>query len=48
MFDLQIPGKFIGRLLYFFRHGDAEKDHGEGDAARRLMPKGERQAGASD
>jgi phosphohistidine phosphatase SixA len=31
-------------LLYLLRHGDAEEDHGEGDAARRLTPEGERQA----
>lgn len=47
MFDLHLPGKFIGRLLYFLRHGDADEDHGEGDAARRLTPKGERQARAA-
>ena len=47
MFDLHLPGKFIGRLLFFLRHGDAEEDHGEGDAARRLTPKGERQARAT-
>ncbi|MGN6816114.1 MAG: SixA phosphatase family protein [Solirubrobacterales bacterium] len=47
MFDLHLPAKFIGRLLYFLRHGDAEEDHGEGDAARRLTPKGERQARAA-
>jgi phosphohistidine phosphatase len=36
-------------LLFFFRHGDAVEDHGEGegDAARRLTPKGERQARAA-
>jgi phosphohistidine phosphatase len=33
-------------LLYFFRHGDADEDHGGGDAARRLTPKGECQARA--
>jgi len=38
------PAKCIDKLLYFLRHGDAEEDHGEGDAARRLTPKGERQA----
>lgn len=47
MFDLHLPAKFIDKLLYFFRHGDAEEDHGEGDAARRLTPKGERQARAA-
>jgi phosphohistidine phosphatase len=31
-------------LLFFLRHGDAEENHGEGDAARRLTAKGERQA----
>ncbi len=31
-------------MLYFLRHGDAEENHAEGDAARRLTPKGERQA----
>lgn len=46
-FDLHLPAKFIGRLLYFLRHGDADEDHGEGDAARRLTPKGERQAQAA-
>ena len=30
-------------MLYLLRHGDAEGDSG-GDAARRLTPKGERQA----
>ncbi|MGN6275336.1 MAG: SixA phosphatase family protein [Solirubrobacterales bacterium] len=34
-------------MLYFLRHGDAEEDHGESDAARRLTPKGERQARAA-
>jgi len=47
MFDLHLPAKFIGRLLYFLRHGDAEEDHAQGDAARRLTPKGERQARAA-
>jgi phosphohistidine phosphatase len=41
------PAKCIDKLLYFLRHGDAEEDHGEGDAARRLTPKGERQARAA-
>ncbi len=31
-------------MLYLLRHGNAEENHGEGDAARRLTPKGERQA----
>lgn len=47
MFDLHLPAKFIDKLLYFFRHGDADEGHGEGDAARRLTPKGERQARAA-
>jgi phosphohistidine phosphatase len=33
-------------LIYLFRHGDAEDGDGD-DAARRLTPKGERQAGAA-
>ena len=32
-----------GRLIYLLRHGDAENGNGD-DAARRLTPKGERQA----
>lgn len=46
-FDLHLPAKFIGKLLYFLRHGDAEEDHAEGDSARRLTPKGEHQARAT-
>jgi phosphohistidine phosphatase len=34
-------------LLYLLRHGDAEENHAEGDAARRLTPKGEKQARAA-
>jgi phosphohistidine phosphatase len=34
-------------LLFLLRHGDAEQDRGAGDAARRLTPKGERQARAA-
>ena len=30
-------------MIYFLRHGDAENGDGD-DAARRLTPKGERQA----
>jgi phosphohistidine phosphatase len=37
------PAQFIGKLLYLLRHGDAEDGNGD-DAARRLTPKGERQA----
>jgi phosphohistidine phosphatase len=33
-------------LIYLLRHGDAEDGDGD-DAARRLTPKGERQAGAA-
>lgn len=33
-------------MLYFLRHGDAEAGDGD-DAARRLTPKGERQAQAA-
>lgn len=33
-------------MLYFLRHGDAEEGDGD-DAARRLTPKGERQARAA-
>lgn len=40
------PAQCIGKLLLFLRHGEAEEDHGDGDAARRLTPKGERQARA--
>lgn len=31
-------------MLYLLRHGDAEEHHADGDAARRLTPKGKRQA----
>lgn len=31
-------------MIHLLRHGDAEPDQGDGDAARRLTPKGERQA----
>lgn len=31
-------------MIYLLRHGDAEPDQGTGDAARRLTPKGEKQA----
>ena len=31
-------------MIYLLRHGDAEPDVGDGDAARRLTPKGEEQA----
>jgi phosphohistidine phosphatase len=34
-------------LLFLLRHGDAEEHHPEGDAARRLTPKGEQQARAA-
>lgn len=34
-------------MIYLLRHGDAEPDSGEGDAARRLTPKGEAQAAAA-
>src|SRR5215469_5852184 len=43
MFSGSCP-QFIGKLLYLLRHGNAEEDHAEGDAARRLAPKGEKQA----
>jgi phosphohistidine phosphatase len=33
-------------VIYLLRHGDAEDGHGD-DAARRLTPKGERQAAAA-
>jgi phosphohistidine phosphatase len=33
-------------VIYLLRHGDAENGHGD-DAARRLTPKGERQAAAA-
>ena len=33
-------------MIYLLRHGDAEEGTGD-DAARRLTPKGERQAGAA-
>lgn len=31
-------------MIYLLRHGDAEPDLGEGDAARRLTAKGEKQS----
>lgn len=31
-------------MLYLLRHGDAEENHADGDSARRLTPKGEKQA----
>lgn len=34
-------------MIYLLRHGDAEADHGEGDAARELTGKGRRQADAA-
>lgn len=34
-------------MIHLLRHGDAEPDQGDGDAARRLTPKGERQARAA-
>lgn len=34
-------------MIYLLRHGDAEPDQGDGDAARRLTPKGEDQARAA-
>ena len=34
-------------MIYLPRHGDAEPDHGHGDAARRLTEKGEAQATAA-
>lgn len=34
-------------VIYLLRHGDAEPDTGDGDAARRLTPKGEAQAAAA-
>lgn len=34
-------------MIYLLRHGDAEPDTGQGDAARRLTPKGEAQAAAA-
>ncbi|MGK2955906.1 MAG: SixA phosphatase family protein [Solirubrobacterales bacterium] len=34
-------------MIYLLRHGDAENDTGNGDAARRLTPKGEAQATAA-
>ncbi len=34
-------------MIHLLRHGDAEPDQGEGDAARRLTPKGEAQARAA-
>jgi phosphohistidine phosphatase len=37
----------MAAVIYLLRHGDAENDTGEGDAARRLTPKGEAQAAAA-
>jgi len=34
-------------MIYLLRHGDAEPDRGEGDAARRLTEKGRDQADAA-
>lgn len=34
-------------MIHLLRHGDAEPDQGDGDAARRLTPKGEQQARAA-
>jgi len=34
-------------MIFLLRHGDAEPDQGDGDAARRLTPKGEDQARAA-
>lgn len=34
-------------MIHLLRHGDAEPDQGDGDAARRLTPKGEAQARAA-
>jgi len=34
-------------MIYLLRHGDAEPEAGQGDAARRLTPKGEAQAAAA-
>jgi len=34
-------------MIYLLRHGDAEPDQGEGDAARRLTEKGRAQAEAA-
>ncbi|MEX0620399.1 MAG: histidine phosphatase family protein [Solirubrobacterales bacterium] len=34
-------------MIYLLRHGDAEPDQGNGDAARRLTEKGQSQAGAA-
>jgi len=34
-------------MIYLLRHGDAENDDGNGDAARRLTAKGEAQAAAA-
>lgn len=34
-------------MIYLLRHGDAEPDQGEGDAARRLTKKGRAQADAA-
>jgi phosphohistidine phosphatase len=36
----------VGKLIYLFRHGEAEESDGD-DAARRLTPKGERQSRAA-
>lgn len=37
----------IVRVIYLLRHGDAEPESGQGDAARRLTSKGEAQAAAA-
>ncbi|HEY2638040.1 MAG TPA: histidine phosphatase family protein [Solirubrobacteraceae bacterium] len=37
----------MAQELWLLRHGDAEDDGGQGDAARRLSDKGERQARAA-
>lgn len=34
-------------MIFLLRHGDAEPDQGDGDAARRLTPRGEEQARAA-
>lgn len=34
-------------MIHLLRHGDAEPDQGDGDAARRLTPRGEQQARAA-
>ena len=41
------PRNNIARVIYLLRHGDAEPESGQGDAARRLTPKGEAQASAA-